>query len=402
MTGSTEPSQHPFFSHLITLLSLYESPPQSPPPAYNGPTDWLIEAIERGIHALGNRAIQAEHSLQSAVRNSAAFRNSHFLVQSGATGALDDHPSKRLRRDHSGTPDSVYISNYHANEDGIIPGTGVLDRLSPMDSEDVNPLGGSHPHGGPLGSSHGSGDDMDEDTLDGAADGTNGSMRYGHMIPHSSFMMCPTCGRPNILLNGYRAFDDQGMPISAESGMSAVEELKLLKAQVQDVARVCRAVAAGDLSQKVTVAVQGVVMVQLKDVINTMVERLGQFAQEVTRVSLEVGTQGKLGGQAVVADVEGTWQELTATVNKLAENLTIQVRSIAEVTMAVARGDLSREIVVEAQGEILELKTTVNNMVRIFLRTVYRSISHRSRTGGSITAIRIGSHTSLIRSRHGG
>jgi osomolarity two-component system sensor histidine kinase NIK1 len=176
--------------------------------------------------------------------------------------------------------------------------------------------------------------------------------------------MCPTCGRPNALPNSYRTFDDQGVPISAESGMSAVEELQLLKAQVQDVARVCRAVAAGDLSQKVTVAVQGVVMVQLKDVINTMVERLGQFALEVTRVSLEVGTQGKLGGQAVVADVEGTWQELTATVNKLAENLTIQVRSIAEVTMAVARGDLSREIVVEAQGEILELKTTVNNMVR--------------------------------------
>lgn len=365
MTGSTEPSQHPFFSHLITLLSLYESPPQTPPPAYNGPTDWLIEAIERGIHALGNRAIQAEHSLQSAVRNSAAFRNNHYLVQSGAAGGPDDHPSKRVRRDHSGTPDNVYVPNYHANEDGIIPGTGVLDRLSPMDSEDVNPLGGSgYPHGAPLGSSHGSGEYMEDETNEnGLHDDINGSARYGHMIPHS-FMMCPTCGRPNVLLNGYRAFDEQGIPISAESGMSAVEELKLLKAQVQDVARVCRAVASGDLSQKVTVAVQGVVMVQLKDVINTMVERLGQFAQEVTRVSLEVGTQGKLGGQAVVADVEGTWQELTATVNKLAENLTIQVRSIAEVTMAVARGDLSREIVVEAQGEILELKTTVNNMVR--------------------------------------
>ncbi|KAF8321300.1 hypothetical protein DL93DRAFT_2052095 [Clavulina sp. PMI_390] len=168
-----------------------------------------------------------------------------------------------------------------------------------------------------------------------------------------------------------------------------MEELKLLKAQVQDVARVCRAVASGDLSQKVTVAVQGVVMVQLKDVINTMVERLGQFAQEVTRVSLEVGTEGKLGGQAVVGEVEGTWRELTATVNKLAENLTIQVRSIAEVTMAVARGDLSREIVVEAQGEILELKTTVNNMVvqlRQFASEVTRvslEVGTEGKLGGS-------------------
>lgn len=113
-----------------------------------------------------------------------------------------------------------------------------------------------------------------------------------------------------------------------ESGMSAVEELKLLKAQVQDVARVCNAVARGDLSQKITVPVQGVVMVQLKDVINTMVDKLGQFAKEVTRVSQEVGTEGKLGGQALVLDVEGTWRELTGVVNKLAANLTSQVSGV--------------------------------------------------------------------------
>lgn len=369
MTGSSEPPQHPFFSHLITLLSIYESPPQTPPPAYTGPTDWLIEAIERGIHALGRRAIQAENSLHSAVKSSAAFRSGHFLVQSASNETLEDHPSKRARHDHPGNPDNIPMSAYHRNEDGIIPGPGVLDRLSPMDTDEVNPLGSGFLHGAPLSSSSGTYTDDAEDIPDGRVEYLEGDYATGRhhstgtLVPHS-FIMCPTCGRPNVLLNGYRAFDDQGMPISTESGMSAVEELKLLKAQVQDVARVCRAVAAGDLSQKVTVAVQGVVMVQLKDVINTMVERLGQFALEVTRVSLEVGTQGKLGGQAVVADVEGTWQELTATVNKLAENLTIQVRSIAEVTMAVARGDLSREIVVEAQGEILELKTTVNNMVR--------------------------------------
>lgn len=148
-----------------------------------------------------------------------------------------------------------------------------------------------------------------------------------------------------------------------ESGMSAVEELRLLKAQVQDVARVCNAVARGDLSQKITVPVQGVVMVQLKDVINTMVDKLGQFAKEVTRVSQEVGTEGKLGGQALVLDVEGTWRELTGVVNKLAANLTSQVRSIAKVTKAVALGDLSKQIEVDARGEILDLKNTVNGMV---------------------------------------
>ncbi|KAF9056922.1 hypothetical protein BDP27DRAFT_1454263 [Rhodocollybia butyracea] len=148
-----------------------------------------------------------------------------------------------------------------------------------------------------------------------------------------------------------------------ESGLSAVEELRLLKQQVQDVARVCKAVADGDLSQKITVPVQGMVMVTLKEVINTMVDKLGLFAKEVTRVSQEVGMEGKLGGQALVLDVEGTWRELTAVVNKLAANLTNQVRSIAKVTKAVALGDLSKQIEVDASGEILDLKNTVNGMV---------------------------------------
>ncbi|KAK7679195.1 hypothetical protein QCA50_017773 [Cerrena zonata] len=156
-----------------------------------------------------------------------------------------------------------------------------------------------------------------------------------------------------------------------ESGMSAAEELKLLKQQVQDVSRVCNAVARGDLSQKITVPVQGVVMVQLKEVINAMVDRLSQFAQEVTRVSQEVGTEGKLGGQAYVLDVEGTWRELTAVVNNLAANLTNQARSIARVTKAVAVGDLSQQIEVDARGEILELKETVNNLV-VRLRALAR------------------------------
>ncbi|KAG6908068.1 hypothetical protein DXG01_006257 [Tephrocybe rancida] len=147
-----------------------------------------------------------------------------------------------------------------------------------------------------------------------------------------------------------------------------VQELQLLKDQVQDVARVCNAIARGHLSQKITVPVQGVVMVQLKDVINTMVDKLGQFAKEVTRVSQEVGTEGKLGGQALVLDVEGTWRELAGVVNKLAANLTSQVRSIAKVTKAVALDDLSKQIKVDAQGEILDLKNTANGIIGMVVR----------------------------------
>ena len=128
---------------------------------------------------------------------------------------------------------------------------------------------------------------------------------------------------------------------SAESGLSAEEELHLLRAQVRDIARVCKAVALGDLSQHIMVPVQGPVMVELKEIINQMVDRLGNFASEVTRVSLEVGTQGKLGGQADVPGVQGTWKELKDVVNRLAENLTNQVRGVALVSQAGAGGDLS-------------------------------------------------------------
>ena len=119
---------------------------------------------------------------------------------------------------------------------------------------------------------------------------------------------------------------------SDESGLSAQEELRLLKAQVQDIARVCKAVAFGDLSQHITVPVQGHVMVELKDIINQMVDTLSNFAADVTRVSLEVGTEGKLGGQVEVGGVEGRWKELKNVVNKLAMNLTNQVRGVATVT----------------------------------------------------------------------
>ncbi|KAI9882830.1 MAG: hypothetical protein M1823_005428 [Watsoniomyces obsoletus] len=135
-----------------------------------------------------------------------------------------------------------------------------------------------------------------------------------------------------------------------------------LTTQVRDIATVTTAVAKGDLTQKVQVECKGELL-DLKSTINSMVDRLQQFAQEVTKIAREVGTEGRLGGQATVHDVEGTWRDLTENVNGMAMNLTTQVREIAKVTTAVARGDLSTKIGVEAQGEILDLKNTINIMV---------------------------------------
>ncbi|MFB2922698.1 MULTISPECIES: HAMP domain-containing protein, partial [Aerosakkonema] len=135
-----------------------------------------------------------------------------------------------------------------------------------------------------------------------------------------------------------------------------------LTAQVRNIAEVTTAVANGDLSKKITVDVKGEIL-ELKNTVNTMVDQLNSFASEVTRVAREVGTEGKLGVQAEVRGVAGTWKDLTDSVNSMASNLTAQVRNIAEVTTAVANGDLSKKITVDVKGEILELKNTVNIMV---------------------------------------
>ena len=135
-----------------------------------------------------------------------------------------------------------------------------------------------------------------------------------------------------------------------------------LTGQVRNIAGVTTAVANGDLSKKITVDVKGE-MLELKNTINTMVDQLNSFGSEVTRVALEVGTEGKLGGQATVKDVGGVWKDLTDSVNQMAGNLTAQVRNIADVTTAMAKGDLSKKITVDAKGELLELKNTINTMV---------------------------------------
>ena len=160
-----------------------------------------------------------------------------------------------------------------------------------------------------------------------------------------------------------------------------------LTAQVRNIAEVTTAVAYGDLSKKITVNVQGEIL-DLKNTINTMVDQLNSFASEVTRVALEVGTEGKLGGQAKVQGVGGTWKDLTDSVNQMGSNLTAQVRNIAEVTTAVANGDLSRKIEVDVKGEILELKNTINTMVeqlRAFaseVTRVAREVGTEGKLGG--------------------
>ncbi|KAG1469029.1 hypothetical protein G6F56_003499 [Rhizopus delemar] len=163
-----------------------------------------------------------------------------------------------------------------------------------------------------------------------------------------------------------------------------------LTSQVRSIAEVTKAVALGDLSKKIEVESDGEIL-ELKNVVNAMVDQLRVFASEVTRMAKEVGTEGKLGGQAVVKDVAGTWNELTENVNIMAANLTTQVRSIAEVTKAVARGDMSKKIDVETRGEILELKITVNSMVdqlRVFaseVTRVAREVGTEGKLGGQAT-----------------
>src|SRR5258708_3505586 len=160
-----------------------------------------------------------------------------------------------------------------------------------------------------------------------------------------------------------------------------------LTGQVRNIAQVATAVAKGDLSQKIDVDARGEIL-GLKSTLNTMVDQLSAFADEVTRVAREVGTEGRLGGQADVKGVSGTWKDLTDNVNSMAQNLTGQVRNIAQVTTAVANGDLSKKIDVDARGEILELKTAINTMVdqrsgfAAEVTRVAREVGSEGRLGG--------------------
>ncbi|CAL1702932.1 unnamed protein product [Somion occarium] len=377
--------QHPFVSHLIALLSVYELGPSSAPvPKYEGPSDWQTQSILRSLGAMARRpdtkkrrsvgdsppvsspASTSSAEFTNAVPSSEASQSPFFSPSSSFDSIASVYNDLRTSKDDVDMADS-------STADSESTPSAPAQRTSAMNGSCSTPMtisleGVSNP-------------------LERTKIAHNGEHHLG----------CPNCGHSfnfNTATATVESITGEPMssplvvppgPLTAaayESGMSAVEELKLLKAQVQDVARVCNAVARGDLSQKITVPVQGVVMVQLKEVINAMVDRLGRFAKEVTRVSQEVGTEGKLGGQAFVLDVEGTWRELTAVVNNLAANLTNQVRSIAKVTKAVAVGDLSQQIDVDAQGEILELKETVNNMV-VRLRTLAAEVTRVTLEVGS-------------------
>ena len=172
---------------------------------------------------------------------------------------------------------------------------------------------------------------------------------------------------------------------------------KNLTGQVRNIAEVATAIASGDLSKKITVDVRGELLV-LKETLNTMVEQLRSFAGEVTRVAREVGTEGRLGGQANVPGAAGTWKDLTDNVNLLAGNLTTQVRNIAEVTTAVARGDLSKKITVDVKGEILQLKETINTMVDQLnafaaeVTRVAREVGTDGKLGGQAQVPGVGRH----------
>src|SRR5439155_1140054 len=177
----------------------------------------------------------------------------------------------------------------------------------------------------------------------------------------------------NVMVDQLRSFASEVTRVAREvgsegilGGQARVEGVsgtwKDLTGQVRNIANVTTAVANGNLSKKITVDVRGEIL-ELKDTINTMVDQLRSFASEVTHLAREVGTEGKLGGQADVKGVAGTWKDLTENVNLMAGNLTAQVRNIAEVTTAIANGDLSRKITVDVKGEILEMKNTINTLV---------------------------------------
>jgi len=168
-----------------------------------------------------------------------------------------------------------------------------------------------------------------------------------------------------------------------------------LTSQLRNIADVSIAVANGDLSKKITVDVRGEIL-QLKETINTMVDQLRGFASEVTRVAREVGTDGKLGGQAFVPGVAGTWKDLTDSVNQMSGNLTSQVRNIAEVTKAVASGDLSKTVVIDVKGEMMDLKNTINTMVDQLnsfaseVTRVAREVGTEGKLGGQATVKGVG------------
>jgi len=281
--------EHPFLSHLVALLSIYDLEPNPmasagspaiPLPRYEGPRDLQTDAIERSLVNIAHRMCLAEEKLE-AVHPWTPRRDFDYDTEPG-----DDHlnrtpTARKSSQDLSVDPFDLAPKVSQLKEFKSVRAPiplqifleGLQHALDPAKFLPLRTPGGSAVYSPPSSA-------------------------------HSSPYQCPTCRRPFAPRTETPSFQPSpdGSPLvvppgplsvaAFESGMSAVEELRLLKAQVSDVARVCKAVADGDLTQRITVPVQGPVMVQLKDVINIMVDKLGQFAKEITRVSLEVGTEG--------------------------------------------------------------------------------------------------------------
>jgi osomolarity two-component system sensor histidine kinase NIK1 len=336
----------PFLAHLVLVLSIYELGPfPAPVPRYDGPSTWQTDNILRALKTMARRMYTAEDTLAS-IKASENWENGPDTKKRRSVGDtppttnpsanpsqadLSPSPSSALLPSSDGSTASGYSSTtvrsssgtpiHHSSSSPSLFPPYNLASLSADFEQDVNLSESSSdlepsPHAPHLPDRALSPMTISLDGLRSAIDRPNGPHRTANGPSYSApptshdLVSCPLCGRAvsdsisvgrissafksSVSSSGSPLVVPPGPLVNAafESGMSAVEELRLLKTQVQDVARVCNAVARGDLSQKITVHVQGVVMVQLKDVINGMVDKLGQFAREVTRVSQEVGTEG--------------------------------------------------------------------------------------------------------------
>jgi osomolarity two-component system, sensor histidine kinase NIK1 len=346
---SQNPLADPFLSHLVLVLSIYELGPfPAPVPRYDGPSSWQTDNILRALKTMARRMYTAEETLAS-IKASENWENGPDtkkrrsvgdtppISNPSANSSQSDVSSTILPISSNGSTASGYSSSTIRSTSGTpIPHSSSspsffppynLAALAADFEQDVNMSESGSEHEPSSHSAHYPDRASSPMTisLQGLQSGVhpingraaNGSSLSAPSTSHGDLLLCPVCNKAvsdsttiGKILTAVKA-SSSGSPLvvppggplataAFESGMSAVEELHLLKAQVQDVARVCNAVARGDLSQKITVPVQGVVMVQLKDVINGMVDKLGQFAREVTRVSQEVGTEGYVSSYPLV------------------------------------------------------------------------------------------------------
>ncbi|KAM6499789.1 hypothetical protein JOM56_005297 [Amanita muscaria] len=427
LDADPSPTPDAFRSHLIALISAYQLGPSSgvPVPRYDGQRDWQTETILGCLSEFARRMWLAEETiyrLKKQQRKARRRARKYGIGANAGNGAiLGNDPSLGNNANGPGSAGS-HLGNdwfndwdneddYDDGEDnddediGVLRGTPryeyepslIKATITNGQHRDSNGIG-LYFHGISLRDVN-----RDRDILSINKPSaplplsTKTASTATTAAAGSSQVSCPTCGRfwsypvstaITAASNGSAVTEADGASLVApkvlpsDSGLPVEEENVWLRALVVDAARVCDAVSKGDLNQKITAPSQGSAMTNLKEIINEMVDKLGQFSDEVTRVSQEVGTEGKLGGQAVVMDVEGTWRQLTGVVNNLAANLTAQVRSIAKVTKAVALGDLSKQIEVEARGEILDLKNTVNGMV-IRLRALAAEVTRVTLEVGS-------------------